>query len=537
MSWFKTKKVIVLLIVLTVSIIAFEACETYYFRSNYDDVNELIHETENLKTKPFLKAHLKNGDICIFRDTWIVDSLQTNINGKGVRFDFNRNMIHEGKLTISIDSVLIFETNEKLNDTETQRIATLAILAGVDVIIGIVCITTPKACFGSCPTFYMNEDEIFHYADAEGFSNAISPSLEYYDIDALNSHFSEADTFAITMKNEALETHCVKDVKLMAYPINDGERVYHTRNYDFYLCENNYPITSAISEAGEIKSLVEFDDKVERFSLSDENNLKSKEEIILTFDDVVHFNDLALIVDFRQTLMTTYMIYNAISYMGNEVSDIFAGLESNQEMRDVLSTSMMKELGKIDIYLWDELQSDWIYQGDFYETGPIAINKQILPIKNTYKKSQIKLKIELNRGLWRIDYLALTNIKKSIKPEFISPSHIYNKGDLDNPALNNILDNQKYLVSMPGEEFKFVFDLPESDKEYDFFLYSKGYYLEWMREDWVKDKDLLKLNQIVNNPEKYLIEEAENYKKYEESMEEQFWDSRIDTKKFSYYEN
>ena len=31
-----------------------------------------------------------------------------------------------------------------------------------------------------------NEKDNFHYADAEGFSNAIAPSMEYYDIDAIN---------------------------------------------------------------------------------------------------------------------------------------------------------------------------------------------------------------------------------------------------------------------------------------------------------------------------------------------------------------
>jgi hypothetical protein len=58
-----------------------------------------------------------------------------------------------------------------------------------------------------------------------------------------------------------------------------------------------------------------------------------------------------------------------------------------------------------------------------------------------------------------------------------------------------------------------------------------------MREHWIKDKDLIKLNQMVYNPKKFLREEAKNYKQYESKMEQAFWNSKINTKTFSYYEN
>jgi len=58
-----------------------------------------------------------------------------------------------------------------------------------------------------------------------------------------------------------------------------------------------------------------------------------------------------------------------------------------------------------------------------------------------------------------------------------------------------------------------------------------------MREHWIKDKDLVKLWQMVNLPKKYLRDEAKNYKLYETTMEQQFWESKIDTKTFVYHEN
>lgn len=532
------KKIILYTLMVVIVITGIQSCATYYFRSNYKDANSLIHETKNLRTKPYLKAHLKNGDVYILRDSWKVDTILNVVSGNGTKYDFNRSKVFEGAVSIPIDSVLIFETNKKIQNPEESRIIALSILTGIDIAVSLICLSNPKACFGSCPTFYcINENDNFHYADAEGFSNAISPSMEYYDIDALNNKRLSQKTFSIIMKNEALETHCLRDIKLFAYPRKTGERVYQSPTNDFYLCENTYLLSQAKANEGDITALLKNEDRQERFSFSDENNLGSKEEIFLNFDSVEKKRDLGLIIDFRQSLMTTYFIYSAIGYMGDEVGDIFAKIESNKEIKEKLKRGIIKELGNIDIYLWNDQKNNWELQDGLYETGPIAINKQLIPLKSLSSSSTVKLKLVLNKGLWRIDYAALTNIKEQVKPIEISPSTILNKGRLDNTALSEINNPNKYLISMPGSEYKFNFTLPSSDTDYELFLYSKGYYLEWMRESWIKDKDLLKLKQMLDNPKKYLRVEAKPYKNYENTMEQEFWNSKVDTKTFSYYEN
>jgi len=533
----KTKEIIFCTALIIISIVAIEACETYYFRSNYKEANELLHDTKNIGAKPFLKAHFKNGDVCILRNTWKVDTVQNTVSGTGTLYDFNREITFQGNVDISIDSVAIFETNKKISGTETGRLAGMYILAGVDVAIGVYCITNPKACFGSCPTFYKNENDNFHFADAEGFSSAISPSMEYADIDALNNRLLTDHEFSITMKNEALETHCVRDVKLLAYPRKDGERIYHSAGDDFYLCENIYPVSNATGTEGDITDLIRNEDMLERFSSSDENNLSSKEEIILNFDNAGKNINPGLVIHFRQTLMTTYFIYSAMGYMGDEIGDFFAEIEVSKETVNKLNGGIKKELGGIDVYVWNENKSKWYKSGSLFETGPIAVNKQLLPLKNNTDSSNIRVKLVLNKGLWRIDYAALTNIKGKVKPLEISPNLILNKGKADDAALALINDPGKLLISMPGSEYKFYFNLHQQNKDYELFLYSKGYYLEWMREQWIKDKDLLKLNQMIEHPLNFLRSEAKDYKIYEATMEKEFWNSKIDTKNFSYHEN
>ena len=507
----------------------------YFFRNNYKSANSLLHETKNLQEDIFLKAHLKNGEVYILKDSWEVDTTENKLLGIGISFDYNRNKISEGAQSISLDSVAIFETNKKLGKTESKRIRTLAILAGVDVAMGGICLINPKACFGSCPTFYMNEEDDFHFADAEGFSNAIAPSMEYFDIDALNNPPVMDNIFTLTMKNEALETHMVKNLKILAFPRDRNQRIYQSPDNKFFRCENLYFLTGAKGANEDLTDLLKLQDRQERFSHSDPQNLSSKEEFFLTFDNIKDPKDLGLLISFRQTLMTTYFIYSAMGYMGDEVGDIFAKLETSSETKKKLENGIKKELGKIDIYVLDETTQKWIFQGGFYETGPIAFNRQILPLNVSAESSSLELKVVLNKGLWRIDDFALTNIRGSEKAIEILPYEVLNDGLTDAVAIAEINADDEYLISMPGSEYKFNFRFPSKGGDYELFLYSKGYYLEWMRENWIKDKDLLKLRQMIENPKRYLRMEAESFKEYERTMERQFWDSRIDTKNFSYY--
>lgn len=540
------KRILFSTLIVLVFIAGGESCKTYSFRKNYNEVNGLRHATENLSEKPFLKAHMKNGEVIILKDSWIINDNGNEISGSGTRYDFNRKVIQEGAFSLWTDSVAIFETNTKLLGTEKERVASLAILAGMDIILGIICLTNPKACFGSCPTFYMDENDSFHYADAEVFSEAIRPSVEYADIDALNLSSQPDGSFSLTMKNEALETHCVRDVKLLAVPREAGKKVYHCYPDHFYLCEKIYPPVKATAREGDITYLLSLPDRMERFSMADERNMKSAEEIHMTFQVPEHQGEWGLLLNFRQTLMTTYLIYSAMGYMGDRVGDTFARMETEipsvKKSGDTFiqtpqSSALKKELGKIEVFTWNEKTNQWEFQNSFYEIGPIAINQQIIPLKNLEQGKEIRLKLVVNRGLWRIDYAALTHITNQVEPIWINPDQIYHKGAADTGALDRLLDPDRLLISMPGNEYTFYFTLPERDTEYDLFLYGKGYYLEWMREQWIQDKNLVKLWKMLNHPKLYLREQAREYKEYETTMEEAFWGSKIDTKTFVYHDN
>ena len=297
--------------------------------------------------------------------------------------------------------------------------------------------------------------------------------MEYGDIDALGSGSAGSDTLSITMKNEALETHCVNEVKLLACPRAPGGQVHQTPHNEFFACQNRYPVSQAQGPEGDITALVSDDDRHERFSLTDEDNLSSKEVLYLRFDPVQQPGDLGLLIHFRQTLMTTYFIYSAMGYMGDEVGDIFAKMETDPSLNDKLENGIKKELGDIDVYLLDDQTHEWVLQDGLYETGPIAINRQLLPLK-TASSDTVQLKIVLNKGLWRIDYLALTTIQEKVSPVALSPQTIVKNGQPDARALRQVNDPEQYLLSMPGDAYRFDFVFPEENREYDLFSLFSG---------------------------------------------------------------
>jgi hypothetical protein len=186
-------------------------------------------------------------------------------------------------------------------------------------------------------------------------------------------------------------------------------------------------------------------------------------------------------------------------------------------------------LGEIELYVWNAKEGNWKFLEEIYETGPIAKNLIFIPIlENIQKHGQLKIKIELTKGLWRLDYLGLAAIESVVKPITLFPSDLRVIKGEDYTVEEVKFDDEKYLLSFPGNEFQFQFLLPISsdNEEYELFLTSKGYYLEWIRQDWLEGKDLPKLKKMLMNDAQTWRDLAVEFKTMEHEMEAVFWNSK-----------
>jgi hypothetical protein len=58
------------------------------------------------------------------------------------------------------------------------------------------------------------------------------------------------------------------------------------------------------------------------------------------------------------------------------------------------------------------------------------------------------------------------------------------------------------------------------------FLESRGYYLEWMRREWIEEQNARAARQLLLDPAAMLRALAPAYKRQEGTMENAFWNSR-----------
>jgi hypothetical protein len=79
---------------------------------------------------------------------------------------------------------------------------------------------------------------------------------------------------------------------------------------------------------------------------------------------------------------------------------------------------------------------------------------------------------------------------------------------------------------LPGDEYHIAYDLPGDVGGYELFLESRGYYLEWMRREWIAEENKWKAMRLFRNPAFSLRRLAPEYKEVEPVMEAAFWGSK-----------
>ncbi|HEY6179573.1 MAG TPA: hypothetical protein VIX73_34200, partial [Kofleriaceae bacterium] len=228
---------------------------------------------------PFLKVHMRNGDLFVL-SAWKIDEARGRIAGTGEQLGADRAVVKRGAHDIAVADVALYETNEI---STSPSVAAMAVITGASIAVTVACVTNPKACFGSCPTFYAPGESGEPVLQAEGFSDAISPALEHHDIDALwRTHATGRLT--VRMTNEAYETHVVKNADLLAVARPPGTRVLSTGEV-LWLASRLAAPERCIADEGDCTAVLAAVDGRERTSPADAHDLAARETIDLAFPD------------------------------------------------------------------------------------------------------------------------------------------------------------------------------------------------------------------------------------------------------------
>jgi len=471
-----------------------------------------------------LKVHMLNGDLFMLKP-WQLTENGDFLVGKGQRFDAQRARVGEGEFWLAVNDIALVESSD--NATAGMGGASgLAFLTTTFGTLAAVCALDPKACFGSCPTFYVNGHA--GAPDAEGFSQSIARVLEARDVDALPNAHPKDGRLSILMRNEALETHAVRRVRLLAAARPIGSRVLATPDGRFFLSSTLAEPLACQAAEGDCRPALLARDRNERVSPANPDDLAARETIDLLFPDAPP--RAGIVVAARQTLLTTFVFYQTLAYLGSRAGDWLATLERGGPAAGNVAMAMARRLGGIEVHVKQE-NGTWCQAGSYEEAGPIAGDLQVIPIESCAPTpgSPVHVRLRLTQGHWRVDWVALARLDASVTPSIHEPDRVEQDGRPQVEALASLRGEGRRLITLPGDSYLISFRLPKPDarSELEVFLESEGFYYEWMREEWLRDENPEMARLMFANPDEALRRLAPKFKAREAHAEEVFWNSRV----------
>ncbi len=468
--------------------------------------------------EPFLKCHTKDGSVYVL-DAWQVDKSAKVITGQGVLYSADRDIVYKGRIKLSFDKVALLETNEPRSVTHTGMVI-MGVLTGASLALTALCVANPKACFGSCPTFYADDGQKLSL-QAEAFSASVAKALESSDVDSLYTAQANSGRLELLMTNDALETHVVRRVRLLIASRPEGGRVFRAGDA-FYPAKTIVAPSACRSLTGDCLDKVQRFDQLEYISLADGGDLAAREVLEIEFKERPE-GDLGLVIAGRNSLLNTFLYYQALAYMGLDAGEYMIKLERKGDEVLKLVSGPGSLLGDVEVEVLTA--KGWVPAGAFDEVGPIAKEVQMVRLPGKLPVGPVKLRLRMCQANWKIDQLALAGLGPAVKPKLIDLARVEREDKLDPEALATLLDPDAYLYTYPNDAYKLIFDLPEGN--WEFFLQARGYYYEWIRKQWLPEKSTEKLARMLFEPEEMLKDLAPAYKKLEPSMEKVFWESRL----------
>lgn len=435
-----------------------------------------------------VKAHLEDGSTVVYTDgVRVADNALLGLGEK-----YNPALTDSERVSqISLDDVVAMESfSTDVNVTRTVLVSSLA-TAGTAVAASAVVL----ALFGSCPTVYSADGSV---EEAELFSSSIAPLFEARDLDRLKAQPDEDHVVTLEVRNEAMETHYINNLQLIEVVHDPGELVLPDAGGRPVRVSSSgsLPIGPVRDRTGRDVANVLAASDGDAYS-TDETVIRMASEEDLS--DWIEFSvpvppdsaEVALVFRMRNSLMGTVLLYNvmlepmgagALDWIGAGLDEIATAVELGRWLED-----------RAGLHVSVRRDGDWSEVARVPDSGPISWHDVAVRVPVRPGEERLQVRVSFMADHWRIDRMWAASAVRDASPRIVPLSGVTDgEGHADPVALERLggTDNE-YLETRPGQRFfaRFAVGEAPAGRPRTFLLSSLGYYIEWVRGDWIRRSD------------------------------------------------
>lgn len=434
------------------------------------------------------RAHLVDGGVVVYAEG--VELVGDSLLGAGYRYDLlRRDSVVVS--AISLDSVVAMESfRQDVDRGATTALSAPATVVGTTLVVGGA-IVLFKAIFGSCPTIYSDSAGV-ERLESEAFPYSIAPLFEMRDVDRLRASADERGVVDLDVRNEALETHYLNQLALFEVLHGAHELALADERGQPLVAGSLRSADAARAAAGAPLDAVLGHADGAAYVASDERlaSASSAEEV---FDGIeLSFaaprgDSAAVVFRLRNSLLNTVLLYDfmlaaqgarALDWLGSDLATIGPAVD----VGNWYSAHMGIRVSVRDGRAWREV-------GRVPDAGPIAW-KDIALVVPVLERDTLRVRLSFLTDSWRIDRVALgEDVRRPVGRSIPVARVVGADGADDAPARDALrAPDESWLRTMPGESFvaRFEAGAVPAGTARTFLLVSQGYYVEWVRADWIR---------------------------------------------------
>jgi len=503
------------------------ACTVYRFPEVHELPRPIPPESVVVSTP--VKVHLLSGATVVYpRGLRVVNGLLLNPSPRQrpLRYDLTLQNATPVDSAIPLDSVMAFETFRNSIDAPASIALSLVGTAATAVAAGVLAV----AIFGSCPTVYTDSAGT-PALEAEGFSYSIAPLFEARDVDALRGGADSTGVLRLEIRNEAMETHYINQIGVWQVVRGAAESILPVpAGQPVAVRELSAPAT-AIDRAGrDVRlALVAADGQVfssapevlDRVSPDD-----VEDAIDLTFPRPAGQDSAVIVLRLRNSLLNTVLLYElmlgdpglrALDWVGHDLHRVGPAARLGQWYGRTFGLRVAVRDGPV-------LRA----VGRVADTGPIAWKDVAVVVPVPTRGDSLRVRFSFVADDWRIDRVALAGAWRRLVPRALAPVAVTDSAARpDTGALARLRDaDERYVVTQPGSRFyvRVVAEPAPPDSAAAFLLVMQGYYIEWLRGQWVRPHLTGAAFQPGNDA---VVEALRRWRRKAPELERRFYASRF----------